>query len=431
MDKIASLVFSLIFVFAMTNSSADVNAQRKDTIRDESKVPDYELPDLMVCADGTKVESAATWEAKRRPELLALFADHVYGAFPTSQVEVSFSQNSQAWEVLDGKAVRKEVTIEIGTGDAKVSATLLLTLPKSENKVPCFLGYNFHGNHTTTHDKKVSVPTSWVRDRKSHGAVNNMASPKGRGQSASRWPYADIVAKGYGVGTIYYGDIDPDIHDEFKNGIHPLFYDNGQSKPTKNQWGSIGAWAWGLSRALDYLETDSSIDGKHVAVIGHSRLGKTSLWAGATDTRFWVTISNNSGCGGAALHRRKFGETVKVINTNFPHWFCDQFVEYNDNESAIPVDQHMLMALMAPRPVYVASATQDQWADPRGEYLSLLHSGPVFEIYGGKALPREYPKPDTPLIAGPRAYHVRTGKHDIQSYDWNLYIEFANLQLRN
>lgn len=413
----------------MTTGAEDLIAQRKGTHTDEAKVPKYELPELMACVDGTKVDSVKVWESSRRPEVLQLFADHVYGNFPNKDVEVSYSKDAGQWEVLEGDAIRMELTMRIGSADSKTKATLLLTIPKSDKPVPCFLGYNFNGNHTTTSDPQVSIPTTWMRGKR--GANDHKAKEEDRGASASRWPYAEIIAKGYAVCTIYYGDIDPDFHDEFKNGVHPFFYTDGQTKPTKNEWGSIGAWAWGLSRALDGLESITELNPKRVAVIGHSRLGKTSLWAGANDKRFWITISNNSGCGGAALHRRKFGETVKVINTNFPHWFCDQFTEYNEKEAEIPVDQHMLMALIAPRPVYVASATKDLWADPKGEYLSLLHSGPVFELYGDSELPHEQPQPDQPIVAGSRGYHFRTGKHDIQSYDWARYIEFANRHLKD
>lgn len=400
-------------------------AQRPGINQDETKVPEYSLPESLVCQDGSQVDSAQMWISKRRPEILQLFADHVYGNVPARKVAVEFRTRGESWQVLDGTAIRREIQIVIGDSEQPTIATMLITLPVSKSPVPCFVGYNFHGNHTTTSDPRVATPTSWVRNDKKTGAEKNLASDRGRGATASRWPYSEVLEKGFGVATIYYGDIDPDFDDGFQNGIHPHFFEAGQTSPTKNQWGSIGAWAWGLSRAMDFFETDSSIDSKRIAVIGHSRLGKTSLWAGARDERFALVISNNSGCGGAALSRRRFGETVKVINKNFPHWFCNRFSEYDDKEDQLPVDQHMLIALMAPRPVYVASASKDLWADPKGEFLALAHADDVFQLFGNRPMSRQHPESNVPLMNGKMGYHLRAGKHDIKLFDWLRYIEYA------
>jgi pimeloyl-ACP methyl ester carboxylesterase len=178
---------------------------------------------------------------------------------------------------------------------------------------------------------------------------------------------------------------------------------------------------------LDYLQTDPAVDAAKVAVIGHSRGGKTALWAAAQDARFALAISNCSGRGGASLARRRMGETVKVINRSFPYWFCDNFKKFDDHEDELPVDQHQLIALIAPRAVYVASAEADFWADQRGEFLALANASPVFALYGEQPIkPDEMPPLETPLIRGHRAYHIRHGVHNLTPYDWQRYMDFAD-----
>ncbi len=399
---------------------------------DESKVPSYTLPDPLVCEDGTKVRSERMWRQKRRPEVLDLFREHVYGRTPLpieGSKKITHNVFESSDNALNGKARRRQVRVNFTGSKDGPGMDVLMYLPrKAEGKTPVLVLLNFQGNHAVSTDPAIRLSDSWMRPGR-EGVKDNRATEAARGKAAKRFPIEAILKRGYGVATIYYGDIDPDYHDGFENGVHGLF--DPEDGRTADSWGSIAAWAWGLSKAMDYFETDADVDAERVIVLGHSRLGKTSLWAGAQDQRFAMVISNDSGCGGAALSRRAYGETVKRINTSFPHWFCDNFKKYNDNEGACPVDQHMLIALMAPRPVYVASADRDLWADPRGEFLSARHAGGVYRLFGLTGLGVEQmPDLDSPVQKGRIGYHVRSGGHDLTEYDWQRYMDFADKHLR-
>ncbi len=423
----------LIFVALLFSCDA-ATAQKFKPNYDESKIPDYVLPDVLVTQAGDRVSDAKTWNEVRRPELLRLFQEHVYGVSPEA-VPLTSRIVSTKNDACDGHAVRREIDLTIGSGEQALTIGLLVYTPvKAESSVPCFLGLNFQGNHSIDADPSIRIPTSWMRDKKDGKTDGHRATAAGRGAASSRWSPERIVRRGYGLVTIYYGDIDPDFDDGFENGIHRQFAKWNRGVAAESRWGSIAGWAYGLSRALDYLQTDPLINGKRVAVIGHSRLGKTALWAGATDPRFAMVISNDSGCGGAALSRRAVGETVGRINSSFPHWFNDKFNEYNEKESELPVDQHQLIALIAPRPVCVASATQDEWADPKGEYLSCVAADPVYRLLGTSGLGGDRPSPEMPaaeqpIQTGMISYHLRSGRHDLSSYDWDRYMDFADKHL--
>ena len=404
-----------------------LSSRRTETNYDEQKVPEYTLPDPLVMSDGTKVTDAQTWKSQRRPEILELFRAHVYGRSPVERpANMHFKVFDLDRQALGGLAIRKQVAVYFTKAEEGPKMDILMYLPKNAEKpVPAFVLLNFGGNHTVHSEPEIRLSKSWMRP--GDGVENHRAMEKSRGRSASRFPIEQILKRGYGLATMYYGDIDPDFHDGFKNGVHPAFDRRSDNGRKSDAWGSIGAWAWGLSRAMDYFETDVDIDQSKVAVLGHSRLGKTALWAGAQDPRFAIVISNNSGCGGAALSRRCFGETVKRINTSFPHWFCENFKTFNDREGDLPVDQHMLIALMAPRPVYVASADEDLWADPRGEFLSCKHAGPVYQLLGEVGLPvQQMPGLNQPVQGGRIGYHVRSGRHNLSEYDWQRYMDFAD-----
>jgi hypothetical protein len=397
-----------------------------DFIETEDRVPPYQLPDPLRLNSGEAVASAQEWPV-RRAEILRMFEHHMYGKTPAEEAKLEFKTLFENPDSFSRLASAKEVEITAIRGGASLKFWLLLYVPKQTDRpAPVFFSLNFVGNHAITEDPQVRISTSWMPGLDDPA---RSGSPAPRGVEASRWPIRNILSRGYGLATVYYGDLDPDFDDGFQNGVHPLFYKPGQSRPGPAEWGSIGAWAWGASRALDYLQTDPLVDPRRVAVLGHSRLGKTALWAAAQDERFAMAISNNSGCGGAALSRRKFGETVRLINERFPHWFCDNFKQYNDNEAAMPFDQHMLVALVAPRPVYIASAQDDLWADPRGEFLSGLAASPVYKLLGSDGMAAlEMPGIEQPIMST-IGYHIRRGGHNITGYDWDRFMDFAGMHM--
>lgn len=402
-----------------------------DTNYDEAKVPHYTLPDVLVTNSGKAVTTAQEWHDVRRPEILSMFETAVYGKTPKKPLSgIRYEVTSIDTDALDGTAIRKLVRIHLGTDDAPKIDVLLYVPKHAAGPAPCFLGLNFFGNQTVHSDPGIPINQNWMRNRASAGIRNYRATEASRGVNAHRWQVKKVVGRGYALATAYYGDIDPDNYrNDFNDGVHPLFYEPGQTRPSDTEWGTIGAWAWGLSRILDYLETDEDIDARRVAVLGHSRLGKTALWAGAQDDRFALVISNNSGCGGAALYRRRYGERIDHMVKGIGCWFCRAHSQYANREAELPVDQHMLLALIAPRPLYVASATNDRWADPKGEFLAAWHASPVYALFGQTGIPTATPPPADHPVGGIVAYHLRNGDHDVTAYDWDQYLAFADKHL--
>lgn len=381
--------------------SCSLHAQKRGTNYDEAKVPAYELPDPLQFDDGREVRNARQWEKKRRPQVLEVFAQEMYGHMPARPEGLHFSTISEE-TVYAGLGLRKVVRIYLDA-DQTHWFDVLIHLPKdAAGPVPMFVGLNFKGNDATLDER-----------------------------ADFRWPYELVLKAGMGVATAWRDSIEPDGKDSKLAEAEGVCRDGGvRSWYNKDgDWGAISAWAWGLSRIVDYLETDQAYDTDRLAVIGHSRLGKTALWAGANDLRFDLVISNDSGCCGAALSRRKFGETFEVIDTAFPHWFTREFDKYKGREETFPADQHWLIALAAPRPVYVASATEDLWADPKGEWLAAKAAEPVYALFGMQGLDDGMPAPDVSDGDGRIGYHIRTGKHNILAFDWQQYISFMNRHL--
>lgn len=399
-------------------------AAQKKTNYDETKVIPYTLPEVLKTQSGKNIKSVSQWEKIRRPEVLKVFESEVYGKTPITKLPATFTVISEDRNALGGKAIRKEIKICFSDDEAHC-ASLLLFLPSNISKpVPIFLGLNFEGNHAVHADPGITLNTRWMRRTDIRGVKNHLATEESRGSLTRRWEVEEIVANGYGLATVYQGDFELDKPDRSgNNGIRSLFTQKDQPE----QWGSIGVWAWGLSRAMDYLETDKEVNAKQVAVMGHSRLGKAALWAAAQDKRFSLVISNNSGEGGASISRRNFGETIADLNRAVNYWFTPAYKKYNDDPSQLPVDSHLLIALIAPRPIYVASASEDLWADPLGEYLGLHHALPAYGLYGKKGMTTNTPPPvGEAVMNGQMGYHNRQGAHDVTLFDWKNYIEFAN-----
>ncbi|MCS7460769.1 prolyl oligopeptidase family serine peptidase [Paenibacillus doosanensis] len=359
------------------------------------------LPDPLIGNRGEQIVSPKQWREQRRSEIVELFRQHVYGRCPIGRPRSqSFEVADQSGGWMNGTAVRKKINIRFdGPGGTGV-IHLYLFVPITEGKkVPAFLLICNREQENMDPDRKVQSPF---------------------------WPAEDIVSRGYAAAVFHVQDADPDFDDGFRNGVHGIWEAAEAPRPA-DAWGTIGAWAWGASRVMDYFEADPDIDEARVAVVGHSRGGKTALWCGAQDERFALVVSNDSGCTGAAITRGKQGETVQDINQRFPHWFCENYKGFNGREHDLPVDQHMLLALIAPRLLYVASATEDIWADPASEFLACMHANPVYKLLGFLGFEAEgSPLPEVPIHEGRIGYHLRTGKHDLTRYDWNCFMDFAD-----
>jgi hypothetical protein len=366
------------------------------------------IPALLTTAGGKDVKTADEWEKIRRPELLGLFVENEFGKRPVERPDtLRFEKDGEDVTMLDGKAIRKKVFIIYRGPGGEGRIRLTAFIPKSAKPAPAFvLICNRDPEKDIDPERKIKSPF---------------------------WPVEEIVGRGYAALAFFNGDVAPDQWTGFTNGVHAVFQPGAKARKA-DSWATISGWAWGASRVMDWIETEPTIDKARVAIIGHSRGGKTALWCGATDTRFALTISNDSGCGGAKLNRMDLpkSEHIAQITKGFPHWFCTNYLKYAGHEDELPMDQHELLALMAPRLLCVGSATEDAWAGQPGEFRSCQLATPAWELYGKKGLVGEkFPAPDTPLNEGCIGYHVRTGKHDLALPDWQCYMDFADRHLKN
>ena len=364
---------------------------------EESRVPDYSLPELLMTFDGQRIMTPAEWET-HRPALLQMFREHIYGVRPSTPFEVTYEEVGRRDNAFGIGATARQVRATITARGKSHSFDFVLVVPKSDKPVPLVVHIN--NRYLIPVDKAVEEKDPF-------------------------WPVETIVRRGYATAGFHTSDIDPDKPDGYPHGIRALLDDPASDPDTR--WGALSAWAWGASRLLDYALKQPEIDPTRTAVAGNSRAGKTALWAAAEDPRFQLSYSNDSGCGGAALSRRAFGETVERITKTFPHWFCQRFASYSGREAQLPVDQHQLIALCAPRSVYAASADEDLWADPRGEYAALVAAAPVFRLFGLEPCDEPAMPPlNTPRHTGITGYHIRTGIHDLTEQDWGYFLDFAD-----
>lgn len=392
--KIAVLSLFVLFLF-----SHQINAQ-EEAHYDESKVPDYELPNILETSEGDPVSTLNEWRYLRRPEIVGIFAEHVYGQMPQHFDSIEFTVVSENVSALNGTAIAKEVDITITRNGNSIPIRLNLLIPNdAEKPVPVTLLMNHRGpeNMDITLESKEDF-----------------------------WPAETILQRGYAAAVYSVGDVADDDPDTYTEDILKTLYPEqiGQDDGMM----ALSAWGWGAVRIMDYFETDHDIDQQKSMLVGHSRGGKSALWTGANDERWGIIVANESGAVGAALSKRKFGETVEIINNGFPYWFTPNFEAFNQNESEMPFDQHMLLATIAPRGVYITAAEDDEWADPKGMYESLLHASEVYESIYGISIPLSdrMPAINNPTDNSHAAYHIRDGEHDLKIYDWVQFLNFAD-----
>lgn len=383
---------------------------------EEENAGTYTLPDPLTLNNGKKVTDPQTWINQRRPEILRLFEEFQFGKVPPKPSDLSF-RVTETGSALGGKAVRKQVTVYFTKDTSDFKMNLLIYLPMQTPKPsPVLLTLSFVTNSVAVADPAVKPGYAWVNGQKIL-------------QTESRFNKANVekfIDAGIGYATVYYGDIEPDFKDGIKYGIRSRYLKPGSTNVSANEWGAISAWSWGLSRAMDYFETDKDIDASRIAINGSSRLGKTALWTGARDQRFALIIPSISGEGGAALSRRNFGETIKMItdSNRYIYQFAPNYHSFSDRVNELPMDSHMLIALVAPRPILIQSGDEDFFSDPKGEFLAALAAEPVFKLFGKNGLGSAMPDPGDRSMLNTLGFYMHKGGHTVLPDDFDVFIEF-------
>jgi hypothetical protein len=391
---------------------------------DEAKLGSYSLPDPLVLANGKPVRDARTWYDKRRPEIVRLFEENEYGRAPGRPPDMTFDISDKDTPAFDGKATRRQVTIYFSKNKSGPKMDLVVYVPAAAGKpVPLLLNIGFSANSVVVKDAAIKPSEVWGKDHKK--------VPSNQSMALGRTNVERLIDAGFGFATFYYGDVDPDFLGGVPFGVRALYLKPGETEPAPGEWGSIAAWAWGISRAIDYLETVKAVDSKRIAITGVSRLGKTVMWAGAHDTRVAMVIASCSGEGGAALSRRNYGETIAHLTapSRYPYQFAGNYGKYAEHVDQLPVDANLLVALIAPRPLLLQTGNTDYWSDPKGEFLAAVAAGPVYRLLGKQGLETDQMPPAGQPILHTLGYLMHEGGHGMVPSDWDTYLKFMDMHL--
>ena len=428
MNYYTTLALALALIGALPAIGAELTTTRASFPEPAALPAQTSLPDPLVMFDGRRVASRDQWFKQRRPELQALFQHYMYGAIPPKPARSPAKLLGEYHDFLAGKATLKLLTLETGPTNAP-RIDLMLVVPNARRgPVPVFLAINFCGNHALTDDPRVPLAHGWMGNS-CKGCTNHTATEAARGSQAADWPLAEIVRRGYALAAFHNADVDSDRAD-VSDRIYAWLAGSDRSANNPTNRGTIAAWAWGFHRCVDHLVTESSLDPRRIATLGHSRNGKTALLAAAFDERIAIAFAHQAGCGGSAPSRGKTGESVKAINDRFPHWFNAQFKQFNDAPERLPFDQHCLVALCAPRPVLFSAAEEDQWANPAGQFQVLQGADPVYRFLGVEGLAAKEPPPRRQLVNSRLGYYLREGKHSMTADDWTVFLDYADSQWR-